>query len=402
MVSLKQYEKQVALAMNAFVKKYGYKKILSYSEIREILYANLGKISEEFQESNFCYNYVNKSKFLSFRKDVHLFENVGKGRYRILGENYPYIGEIIWKTHKKQKFVVGVWDLGDLNYWGDMSNFDDEDDKEYAFHFYKVKGIYRKQENKIEKNMICLLDEYLTRRGIVDLKNQKNAVIDRQRGKIFSFEEHLKGLIYALLSNHTEWSLKEKKLPQIDRLFFNYNVFEIEKHSAVYFERGIRKIKCGNVSIKRQMAYLHNNIKTLKKIERDYGSLDRFVLSDKPEKIVNKLAQPNSKYKLNNIGTSLAWEYLRNVGINVSKPDVHMKRFFGSQRIGMSRTLEASEKEVIKAVEKLSKESGYTKFEVDYLIWCYCASNKGEVCTQTPHCYKCVIREYCNYTKKGR
>ena len=42
------------------------------------------------------------------------------------------------------------------------------------------------------------------------------------------------------------------------------------------------------------------------------------------------------KYKLKYVGKALAWEYLRNVGVDGAKPDTHLKRILGSNRLGYS------------------------------------------------------------------
>ena len=92
---------------------------------------------------------------------------------------------------------------------------------------------------------------------------------------------------------------------------------------------------------------------------------------------------------------ALAWEYLRNVGINGAKPDIHLKRLMGSERMGVSRYTDASDDEVIREVKRLVNATGLTLFEIDYIIWCYCANGKGEVGTANPNCSRCIIREYC-------
>ena len=42
-------------------------------------------------------------------------------------------------------------------------------------------------------------------------------------------------------------------------------------------------------------------------------------------------------YKLHQVGEALAWEYIRNVGIDGAKPDTHIRRFLGSDRMGDQR-----------------------------------------------------------------
>lgn len=247
----------------------------------------------------------------------------------------------------------------------------------------------------MDKQVLIILNEYLTKRNLVDFENETNAVIDRQRGKIFTFEDHLRGLIYSLLTNQRKWADVVPKLPQIDKLFFYYNADKILENDGSYFEDGIRKLKCGNISIKKQMEGLHYNISILKKIEKQYGSLDAYVTSKAPEDIVRELSS-SSTYKIKGLGNALAWEYLRNVGIDGAKPDTHLKRFMGSERMGVSRHPDASENEVLREVERLSKETGYSKFQIDYIIWCYCADGFGEICTINPKCSKCVVKNYCN------
>lgn len=244
------------------------------------------------------------------------------------------------------------------------------------------------------------IDQYLKENNLTDIKNEINPVLMRAKGKTFTDEEHLRGLIYSLLTNQRKWSDVEPKLPQIDLLFYNYNYEIIKKHDGSYYENGIRNLKCGNISIHRQMEGLHDDISIFEEIIRTYGSMDAFVTSAPAGEIVKKFSGSGSKYKLHGIGPALAWEYLRNVGIDGSKPDTHLKRFFGADRIGLSKNSEASDSEVINIISVLAETGIYNKFEIDYLIWSYCATGKGEVCTSTPNCNKCVIKERCNHHAK--
>lgn len=248
-------------------------------------------------------------------------------------------------------------------------------------------------------NIIISIKEDLTRRGIIDLEHDTNAVLLRQRGKSFTTEEHLRALVYSLLTNQRKWSDVEPKLSKIDNLFFDYNVDSIKSHDGSYFENGIRALKCGNIAIKMQMAGLHQDIKVFEKIIEKYGSIDAFVTHADPETIV-RMISTSGQYKLVGVGNALAWEYLRNVGIDGAKPDVHMKRFMGSERMAVSNCITASDDEVMVEVEKLARETGLTKFEIDFVIWNYCADGKGEICTAQPKCSNCIIREYCKKSQK--
>ncbi len=246
----------------------------------------------------------------------------------------------------------------------------------------------------MDANVVMLIRQEMIRRGVID-PNDVSVVSQREKGRKFSFEDHLRALIYALLTNQRKWSDVEPKLDKIDELFFHYDADRILTYNGEYFENGIRQLRCGNISIKLQMANLNANILTLKKIEKDYGSLDAYVTSNKLDVIVRELS--SGRYKLKGIGPALAWEYLRNVGIDGAKPDTHLKRFIGSKRMGVSDNIEASDEEVLSEVKRLSAITGLSRFDIDYAIWVYCADGKEQICTSSPSCDKCVVKDYCRY-----
>lgn len=248
----------------------------------------------------------------------------------------------------------------------------------------------------MDAEVIMLIRQKMIRRGGID-PNDVCVVSQREKGRKFLFEDHLRGLIYALLTNQRKWSDVEPKLDKIDKLFFHYDADRILTYNGEYFENGIRQLRCGNLSIKLQMANLNANILTLKKIEKDYGSLDAYVTSNKLDVIVRELS--SGRYKLKGIGPALAWEYLRNVGIDGAKPDTHLKRFMGSKRMCVSDNIEASDEEVLSEVKRLSVITGLSRFDIDYAIWVYCADGKGQVCTSSPSCDKCVVKDYYRYNK---
>ena len=220
-------------------------------------------------------------------------------------------------------------------------------------------------------------------------------VEQRQQGKVFSLEEHIAALVYAQLTPQTTWSHIVPHLAEIDRLFCDYNPDEILKHPGAYFAQGLFALKCGNISTTAQMNNLHKNIETMKRIVHDYGSMDAFVTSAPAQKIVALLSNSKSKYKMAMLGEALAWEYVRNVGIDGCKPDTHLRRFLGGARMGSVTSGVATPEEVITQVERLSQETGLSMASVDNIIWSYCADNFGEVCTATPRCEKCVVRNSC-------
>lgn len=224
-------------------------------------------------------------------------------------------------------------------------------------------------------------------------------VAARKSGKMFSLEEHIAALIYSQLTNQTKWSRIVPHLEEIDTLFFHYNPQEIRKYPGSYFAEGIFALKCGNISTKAQMNSLHKNIAAMEAIAAEYGSMDAFVTSAPAQQIVERLSSGKSKYKMAMLGEALAWEYIRNVGIDGCKPDTHLRRFLGGDRMGVCASPIASVEETIQQVEKLSEETGLPLSSIDNIIWSFCADGYGEICTATPYCEKCVVKANCRNRK---
>lgn len=217
----------------------------------------------------------------------------------------------------------------------------------------------------------------------------------RQAGKQYTIQDHIRGMVYSLLSNQTKWHRIEPHLSVIDKLFFDYDPDKIISTDPDYFSNGLFSLKCGNICTKNQMKALSYNIQNFRRIEKEYGSIDAFITVKPTETIVHKLTKSTSPFKMKMLGEALAWEYLRNVGIDGAKPDTHLRRFFGGDRLGTGKSSPATISEVNIQVEELSKHTGISKVEIDNLIWSFCADGFGEICTAKPKCEICPIKDWC-------
>ena len=95
------------------------------------------------------------------------------------------------------------------------------------------------------------------------------------------------------------------------------------------------------------------------------------------------------------IGTALAWEYLRNVGIDGAKPDVHLKRILSSERLHLTENENISDDEFFEIMTEMKNNTDRLYIELDNYLWSYCAAGQAEVCTAEPDCDRCIIRKYC-------
>lgn len=242
--------------------------------------------------------------------------------------------------------------------------------------------------------MFNILEEYLKDKvQDIDLTILE-AVNARKNGKSFNFEEHLKGFVYAQLSALVSWKKIKDNQPRLDEIFCNFDRQQLKDKSAEDLINEITAIKCHNpYTTKNQMRSLKANIETFEKIEQEYGSLENFITHSTPSNIIKLLADSNSTYKLKYAGVALVCEYLRNVGMDIIKPDVHIKRIASAERLHLVTA--KNDYKIIDEFQELAQQIEISQVKMDYLLWNYCSKGYGEVCTATPKCDECVIRKYC-------
>lgn len=236
---------------------------------------------------------------------------------------------------------------------------------------------------------------------------------NRQNGCSFSISDHIRGMVYALLSSGIFWVRVEqyinpetRQLPKIDEIFLDYDPWRLLRANPSDLYRRVLELKCGSTQTGKQMeALIHTNIPKLLQIEAKYGSIDAYnqdLIQKDPsmKSLVAELASDGGAYKMAQMAEALVCEYLRNVGYDLAKPDRHIRRILGAS------TLACSEKEVVPVydamdiVVRLADELQKPCAEVDYILWSYCATGFGKVCTkQYHHCVECSAAQYC---KRGQ
>ena len=99
---------QMKLYVKNEIERNGINHEVFTHEITAALPLRFGHDNKNNQPSDYCYNLWNES-FIGFDWPV-FFERMEKGKFRILGDNYPYTGEIIdAKTQGRKEVVKGYW-----------------------------------------------------------------------------------------------------------------------------------------------------------------------------------------------------------------------------------------------------------------------------------------------------
>ena len=231
----------------------------------------------------------------------------------------------------------------------------------------------------------------------------------RERQEDFSMSDHIRAMVYAMLSSGISWERVEKGIDKdtgknayIDNIFYQYNPYYLLSSSPDVLTSEIKKLKCASQSTRKQMeALVYINIPKMIQIEEHYGHIDKYyemIVNGQViwKTLVKALSKENSKDKYAQMGEALIAEYLRNVGYDMAKPDRHIRRILGCKYLGCSEHENVPVDEAFEIIEEIADRMNEPAAYVDYILWSYCAKGFGEVCTvKKPKCDLCVFFSAC-------
>ncbi len=237
----------------------------------------------------------------------------------------------------------------------------------------------------------------------------KKQIKKREQGEHFTVSDHIRGMVYAMLSSGISWERVEKDIDEstgrilsIDKIFHNYDADTLLSCSVETLKEDIKVQRLAGISTNNQLkGLIPDNIRKLKQWEDTFGSIDsyykRFIEKDSSYQIlIETLSQSDSENKMKQMSEALTAEYLRNVGYDLAKPDRHVRRILGNSILACSEHEIVPVFEAMEIVRQIADILNRHVAEVDYILWSYCATGYGEICTsRRPLCCDCVIRKYC-------
>lgn len=260
----------------------------------------------------------------------------------------------------------------------------------------RTPAIARELLEGLQKTLTAVGIDY---QGTVLAFGQVAASERRERGGIFTLRDHVRGLVLSQLSNQRPWGPIARNMDRITQVFLDFEPQALESAAPQDLVSGLTGIRCGNRSLAKQMQGLGENIRTLRRIDHQFGSLDEFVTSSDPDGIARRLATPGA-FKLRQVGYTLALEYLRNVGVRAAKPDVHIRRVISGGRLDYCEG-HPSEEQAQRLVAELARSAPCNATYLDNLLWLFCAKDYGNVCGAQPRCDVCLLRPKCNHPGPG-
>lgn len=263
-----------------------------------------------------------------------------------------------------------------------------------------------------------LREELLIKDGVLQSKKLwentyiKKQIDKRMNSSTFTIQDHIRAMVYSMLSSGASWKRVEPgidintgRITHIDEILCQYDVDTLLNSDPMMLVEKIKRQTLGTQYTKNQMyALIEHNIPQMLSLEKEYGSIDNFyqhfINADTSLRtLILILSTNDSKYKYAQMGEALIAEYLRNVGYDIAKPDRHIRRILGSKVLGCSDSDITPINGAFDLVTEIAKVTGKQIAEVDYILWSYCATGYGEICTtRHPKCAVCVARKLCNYS----
>lgn len=244
----------------------------------------------------------------------------------------------------------------------------------------------------------------------------KRQIDKRNSGGSFSLEDHIRAMVYSMLSSSISWDRIVKDiepetgcLASIDDIFCNYDVEKLIKCTPEQLRDGLKKLHCASQSTLSQMkALLSVNVSKLVAREKEYGDIDTYYrrvieIDGTLKSLIILLSTEGSIDKMDQMNIALVCEYLRNVGHDIPKPDRHICRILGKDCLAILEGKNTKPFEAFDLVVELAEMTGKSVAETDYILWSYCATGYGEICTkENPKCEICVANMICEGNLKSR
>lgn len=217
-----------------------------------------------------------------------------------------------------------------------------------------------------------------------------------EEGKVFTKRDHCEALILSVLSANRPWIGIQNRLKELNKVFNNYDPDFLRTADPNLLTQEVCSIECGNRRIRKQMEEIAYNISILDTIEKVMGDVDApmRLAKDNIKQVLYVYSDKSSKLKFKGVAIALACQYMKNLGVDLVKPDVHIRRII--QRFGWIPWL-PDEMESIDICKKVADQYGITQTEVGTVLWQFCATGYIEMCGANPLCDMCPAYEKCHY-----
>lgn len=227
--------------------------------------------------------------------------------------------------------------------------------------------------------------------GDIERFGQVRAVESRNRGKDWSDDQVFEALLLSVLSANTDWARIERIRPELEELFCGFELEAYADRRESYVTEVLvpwfmdKKRKAGSMNLRANLIKLIEAARKLAEHSRIHGSADSYFTQlmkkhdDDPKQVALCLGMEGSEHKLPSLGVPLAAEALKNLGFDVAKPDIHVRRAVaafglvefgpGGSKFESPAPTEGRLRQTMAKVEDIAKAAGERVALVDNAIW---------------------------------
>mgnify|MGYP001323114889 CR=1 FL=1 len=152
---------------------------------------------------------------------------------------------------------------------------------------------------------------------------------------------------------------------------------------------------------KNKIRAIIHNAKVFNNLIHKHQGFNKFLQENKDPELLF-ISIRDSFYFLGSITT---FDFLKRIGLNYIKPDIHVRRLF--HRLGWIDSMKETNKNlstIFKIAEYISTETGFNLNYIDGVFWLFCSGYKevmtGPICCAIPKCTECYVK-HCKYRKEN-
>lgn len=229
---------------------------------------------------------------------------------------------------------------------------------------------------------------------IKEINKRRKRVFDSNKPDSFFYKTMVRDIFNAGM----KVSVVTDKWLDISAAFSNFDVEKVSK----YDDRDLQNLMSNPKIIRneKKIRACIKNARRMKVLSGKFGSFGEFLNRNENNLfLLKKKLTSNFRY----LGNVLVLDYLKDIGMDIIKPDVHVMRvFFRLDFIDSEERTEANIYRVIRVAENIKRETSEKLAVIDAVFWVYGGGGDKHVtkaiCSKKePLCSECPLANHCRY-----
>lgn len=171
------------------------------------------------------------------------------------------------------------------------------------------------------------------------------------------------------------YNVVRKFWPSITKAFYGFDVYRVVEESHETYDAALRICEVSGFRNRSKAAWCVENARRILPLENewvDQGGIRGFfehLSNQKVSSLVQRAPALVQELGFKGIGRITIFHLMKNVGIDIFKPDIHVRRLLTDMKLISNE--KADPEEICEAMTFLSTSSGYKISQVDTLLFAY-------------------------------